>query len=445
MLVNLIKKILHGSPAVDLGAQAQVLFDAGELDQARTVCIDILRDQPGSAVALRLLAKIALAQGPQDSDIAQLRAGITSNPNDSALVYLYGCLLQEANDLPGAEAAYRDALILDPSMAKAHNNLGSVLLNMGQMKAAQECFHQALACDPGLSQAQDNLRGLQKLQSEQTGYLMQSAYSDDEFEHVYQLVSRFSLLSKPQTKSVYDRFQECGDLRGDLIEFGTYTGGLSLFLGLLLKRRGWDKKIYMLDSFMGLPATDDPLDGDFRHRGGEIAANLDRVREAISACELDNIAVVHPGWFHESIQTLPQDLTISLAHVDGDLYESTKIALDYILPRLAEGGAIVMDDFYSARTIGVATAFNECVGSDTVLHLGPDSQAYIFPKGRRVNTQREAVWVEEGGLRYDVSDLLQDTCYMQHVSEKLAAYQFNEVIHRVLGQCVAIYQSRASD
>lgn len=445
MLVNLIKKMLHGPPAADLCAQAQALFDAGELDQARTICIDILRNQPGFALALRLLAKVALVRGPKDSDIAHLRAGVTCNPNDSALVYLYGCLLEEVNDLPSAEAAYRDALNLDPNMAKAHNNLGCVLQNMGQMKAALDSFHRALACDPGLLQAQDNLRNFDKPQSDPMGFLMQSAYSDDEFEHVYQLVSRFSIISKPETKSVYDRFQECGDLRGDLIEFGTYNGGLSLLLGLLLKRRGWDKKIYMLDSFMGLPASDDPLDGDFRHRGGNYAANLDRVREAISACELDNIAVVHPGWFHESVQTLPQDLTISLAHVDGDLYESTRIALDYVLPRLAEGGAIVMDDFYSARTIGVATAFKECIDSDTVLHLGPDSQAYIFPKGRRVNTEREAMWVEEGGLRYDVSDLLQDTCYMQHVSEKLAAYQFNEVIHRVLGQCVAIYQSRASN
>jgi len=327
-------------------------------------------------------------------------------------------------------------------MAHAHNNLGCVLQGMGQVPAALECFQRALACDPGLSQAQDNLRGLQKLQSEQTAYLMTSAYPDDEFEQVYQLVARYSLISKPETKSIYDRFQECGDLPGDLIEFGTYNGGLSLFLGLLLKRRGWDKKIYMLDSFMGLPATEDPLDGDFRDRGGEYAANLDRVKEAISACGLDDIAVVHPGWFHESIQTLPKDLVICLAHVDGDLYESTKIALDYILPRLTEGGVIVMDDFYSARTIGVATAFKECAGTDTVLHLGPDSQAYIFPKGRRANTQREAVWIEEGGLRYDASDLLQDTRYMQHVSEKLAAYQFNEVIHRVLGQC-AVFRATA--
>jgi macrocin-O-methyltransferase TylF-like protien len=318
-----------------------------------------------------------------------------------------------------------------------------VLQNMGQVKGAMECFRQALACDPGLSQAQDNLRNCEKLPSEPMAYLMQSAYPDAEFEDVYRAVARFSIMSKPETKSVYDRFRECGDLPGDFIEFGTYNGGLSLFLGLLVKRRGWKKKIYMLDSFMGLPASDDALDGDFRHRGGDYAANLDRVKEAIALCGLDGIAVVHPGWFDESVKTLPQDLAISLAHVDADLYESTKVALDYIVPRLAQGGAIVMDDFYSERTIGVAAAFKECIGSSAVLHLGPDSQAYVFPKGRRANTQREAIWVEEGGLRYDVSDLLQDTLYMQHVSGKLAAYEFNETIHRVLAQCVAMYQGRA--
>jgi tetratricopeptide (TPR) repeat protein len=444
MLGHLIKKILQGSPTRDLCAEAQALLDAGEIDRARVACSALLREEPGSAAAMRLLANIALAQGPHESDVAQVRAGVTRNPGDSALAYLHGCMLQAVNDLPGAATAYRDALGLDPNLAKAHNNLGCVLQAMGQTSGALACFRQALVCDPALSQAQDNLRSLQSAQAERPEFLMQSAYPDEEFERLYQVVSRYSIISKPETKSVYDRFLECLDLPGDLIEFGTYNGGLSLFLGLLLKRHAPGKKIYMLDSFEGLPATDDPLDGDFRDRGGEFAANLDRVKEAIREFELDDIAVVHPGWFHESVRTLPPDLSVSLAHVDGDLYESTKVALDYILPRLDEGGAILMDDFYSARTIGVATAFKESDARDTVLHLGPDSQAYIFPRGRRGGPRPDAVWLEEGGLRYDASDLLQDTRYMQHVSEKLAAYRFNEVIHRLLAQCVALHQGRAS-
>src|SRR5689334_6202056 len=120
MLGNLIKKML-GSSSADACAQAQALYDAGELDQARAICTEVLREQPGSAAALRLLANIALDQGPQDSDLAHVRAGIVSNPDDSALIYLHGCMLQTVNDLPGAEAAYRRALILDPNMAKAHN------------------------------------------------------------------------------------------------------------------------------------------------------------------------------------------------------------------------------------------------------------------------------------------------------------------------------------
>ena len=443
MLGNLFKKML-GPPAADAAVQAQALYDAGRLEEARATCTAILREQPGSASALRLLANIALDQGPQDADLALVRAGTVSNPDDAALIYLHGCMLQAVNDLPAAAAAYRRALAVDPSMAKAHNNLGSVLLGMDEVKPAIECFRRALACDPGLTQARENLRNCEQLPSDPSGYLMQSSYPDEEFEQAYQAVSRYSIMSKPETKSVYDRFLECGDLPGDFIEFGTYNGGLSFFLGLLLKRRGWRKKIYMLDSFMGLPASDDPLDGDFRKRGGDYAANVDRVKEAIRAFGLEGIAVVHPGWFDESVLTLPKDLAISLAHLDGDMYESTKVGIDYVLPRLTEGGTILMDDFYSSRTIGVAAAFKECSARDTVLHLGPDSQAYIFPKGRRASTPRDPVWIEEGGLKYDASDLLQDTRYMQHVAEKLPAYQFNDVIHRVLGRCVEIYRTRAA-
>jgi hypothetical protein len=270
--------------------------------------------------------------------------------------------------------------------------------------------------------------------------LMQSAYDDDQFEGIYSKVARFSILSKPELKSVYDRLHECMGVDGDVIEFGTCNGGVSLLVGLVLEHNGCDKKIHMLDSFAGLPSSEDPLDGDFRNRKGSYAANVDRVRRAIRAFGLDDIAVVYPGWFHQSIPTLPADLTIALAHLDADLHDSTKIALEYLLPRVSSGGAIVMDDFYSSRAIGVATAFKECIGDNAVVHLGPDSQAYVFPNGRRHRAERAAVWVEEGGVKYDVSTLIQDSVYMQHVAAKLQTYGFNDVIHRVLGQCLEIHQ-----
>ena len=163
MWVDWIKKMLHGSPAADPGTQARALFDAGETDRARMICLDILRDHPGSLTALRLLADVAFVRGSREGDVARVRAGIALNPGDSELPYLYGRLLEAEDDLPGAAAAYRNALKLDPGRAKAHNNLGCVLQNMGQTKAALDCFHRAIASDPGLWQAHFNLGNYHKL------------------------------------------------------------------------------------------------------------------------------------------------------------------------------------------------------------------------------------------------------------------------------------------
>jgi O-methyltransferase len=55
----------------------------------------------------------------------------------------------------------------------------------------------------------------------------------------------------------------------------------------------------------------------------------------------------HRGWFQE---TLPADAksidAISVLRLDGDWYASTKICLEYLYPRLACGGLLILDDYY---------------------------------------------------------------------------------------------------
>ncbi|MGH3995778.1 MAG: TylF/MycF/NovP-related O-methyltransferase, partial [Pseudonocardiaceae bacterium] len=48
---------------------------------------------------------------------------------------------------------------------------------------------------------------------------------------------------------------------------------------------------------------------------------------------------------------------VALAHVDADWYESVKTCLERIVPRLVEGGAIVLDDYDSWS--GAKTATDE--------------------------------------------------------------------------------------
>lgn len=53
------------------------------------------------------------------------------------------------------------------------------------------------------------------------------------------------------------------------------------------------------------------------------------------------------GWFSD---TLPKyDGSIALLHLDADLYDSTKCALDNLYPKVATGGVIAFDNYHEAH------------------------------------------------------------------------------------------------
>lgn len=54
-----------------------------------------------------------------------------------------------------------------------------------------------------------------------------------------------------------------------------------------------------------------------------------------------------------------RDDKISFAHLDMDIYSPTKSALEYIFPRLLDGGMIVLDDYGFWTTPGVKKAVDE--------------------------------------------------------------------------------------
>jgi len=242
--------------------------------------------------------------------------------------------------------------------------------------------------------------------------------SEEIFERNYARIGRYTLLIKPQVRSLYERLLEVRNLSGDMIEFGAYQGALSFFLGLCLRDFGLKKKVWMLDSFEGLPETDPDLDGPFAR--GTMKASLDAVTRARSTLELEDYVEIRAGWFDDSIKRLPKDARFCLAHLDADVYASTRTALAYLLPRLVQGGAIVLDDclFYGAQ--GVLRAVDEIMGADAHLHLGPKTQAFAYPKGDPLPEPPAPVWREFAGRRFDVARLLQQHTYVRMVEDEAA-------------------------
>jgi len=61
-------------------------------------------------------------------------------------------------------------------------------------------------------------------------------------------------------------------------------------------------------------------------------------------CIDPEILVYHPGWFADTIPTAEIG-EIALLRLDGDLYESTRICVEHLYPKLSVGGWVIVDDW----------------------------------------------------------------------------------------------------
>lgn len=102
-------------------------------------------------------AELLIAEGQADEAIPVLLRAIEENPRDVRARLNLG-LAYEMIESPGdAEAAYRDALRIDPSFVEALNNLGAILRDSGQLEEAIALLRRAIEQRPGFASAYLNL------------------------------------------------------------------------------------------------------------------------------------------------------------------------------------------------------------------------------------------------------------------------------------------------
>jgi O-methyltransferase len=136
---------------------------------------------------------------------------------------------------------------------------------------------------------------------------------------------------------------------GDLLETGVWRGGAVIFMRGVLKAIEDDRRVWVCDSFAGLPRPDPvtyPADADDPHwTFSHLVVPLEQVRANFARYGLlDDRVVFVPGWFRETLPGLGVE-RLSLLRLDGDMYESTHVALEALYPKLSPGGYLVVDDY----------------------------------------------------------------------------------------------------
>lgn len=149
---------------------------------------------------------------------------------------------------------------------------------------------------------------------------------------------------------------------GDLIETGVWRGGSCILMkGLLSAFGDQQRRVFVADSFAGLPKPDEaryPVDkGDMLWSVPELAIPLERVQDNFRKYDLlDERVVFVKGFFKDTLPTLRGE-TFALIRLDGDMFESTMDALVNLYDRLSPGGFVIVDDYGLPSCAGAVETF----------------------------------------------------------------------------------------
>jgi len=174
-------------------------------------------------------------------------------------------------------------------------------------------------------------------------------------------------------------FNKTIDLPGSIVELGVFKGASFMtFLKMCDIHCAGDtlKKVIGFDTFSGFVEVDEKDGGENIKRdlkkGGFNAQDFLPVLEAAIALEKAdsfiprfNRAELVKGDVAETVPRYVKDnpgLRISLLHLDLDLYEPTKVALEYLYPKVVPGGVVLLDEYGMAGFPGESAAFDEYFG-----------------------------------------------------------------------------------
>ena len=137
---------------------------------------------------------------------------------------------------------------------------------------------------------------------------------------------------------------------GDFIETGVWRGGACILMrGVLAARGDMIRKVWVADSFQGLPPPDParyPQDRDSNfHEFPQLSIPLAQVQSNFAAYGLlDSQVQFVKGWFKDTLSKVAAE-RFALIRLDGDMYESTIQALEALYPKLSPGGFCIIDDY----------------------------------------------------------------------------------------------------
>jgi O-methyltransferase len=207
------------------------------------------------------------------------------------------------------------------------------------------------------------------------------------FQELYERSKPFTMTSVERLYSVYKTVEYLAKAKipGDIIECGVWRGGSCMLVALsLLLFEDRERRILLFDTFGGHPRPDlekdidlwgnkAVVDWDNSKSDGESSdwgfASIEEVRANLATTGYPEAKLAFiKGKVEDTLaDNIPDRL--ALLRLDTDWYESTRVALVHLYPRLVPGGVLIVDDYghYQGQRQAVDEYFSS-TGQHLLLH-----------------------------------------------------------------------------
>lgn len=215
----------------------------------------------------------------------------------------------------------------------------------------------------GFTEEIDFFDGVERLTNEDIINIFgMESFIETEFIEIFKETKKYTMTNWVRMYSLYKsvKYIVSNGIQGDFIECGVWRGGSALIMVKTLERLGvFDRTVFLFDTFKGMSK---PVKGvDISLSGGSAIekwdilqgegynnwcyASLEDVKNNFKQVNYpENKIKFIEG---DVLETIPETNIdkIALLRLDTDWYESTKIELEYLFPKLQEKGVLILDDF----------------------------------------------------------------------------------------------------
>jgi len=189
-------------------------------------------------------------------------------------------------------------------------------------------------------------------------YSIRDIDEDETFSNLFLKARDFTMTGKDAMFALYSAcvYADRNAIPGAFVECGTWMGGSAILAGLTFETLGTPRRLWLYDTFEGMTA---PTDADIDVHGESAAFYMDKFGDETGWCYASRDQVernfAEAGLSTERTHFIEGDVMetlrceapdeISVLRLDTDWYESTRLELEVLYPRLAPGGVLIIDDY----------------------------------------------------------------------------------------------------